>query len=123
MITLFKDPFTDVFEKVFETSHSGVSSPQIKVSKNESDYKLLMSIPGLTKDDLKITIKDGILSISFESNEKTDKSYFVSNFKRLYTLPEDVREKDIEGSVENGILKLIMPIREKRSSERMVSLN
>ena len=123
MITLFKDPFFDVFDKVFETSYVGGSQPQVTISKNENDYKLLMVLPGLTKEDIKITTKDHVITISFEKEEKTDKRYFVSDFKKSYRLPDDVKEKDIEGKVENGLLELKLPIDRKKSLERSISLN
>lgn len=123
MITLFKDPLFDVFDKVFETSYVGTSVPQVNISKTENDYKVLMSIPGLTKEDIKITTKDSVLTISFETEEKTDKTRFVSSFRKSYTLPDDVKEKDIVGKVENGILELILPKDKKKSLERLISLN
>ncbi len=123
MITLFKDPFFDAFDKVFEPSYVGSSSPQVNVTKNEHDYKLVMSVPGLSKEDIKITTKEGVLTISFQKEEKTDKTYFVNSFKKSYVLPEDVKEKDIEGKVENGVLELLLPIDKKKPLERLISLN
>jgi len=123
MITLSKNPFSDVFDKVFETYYVGGTTPQVSISKNETEYKLIMSIPGLTKNDIKITTKDGIITISYEKEEKSEKTYFVGTFKKSYTLPEDVKEKDIEGKVENGILELRLPIDRKKSLERLISLN
>jgi len=123
MITLFKDPLFDVFDKVFETSYVGTSVPQVNISKTESDYKVLMSVPGLTKEDIKITTKDNVLTISFETEEKTDKTRFVSGFRKSYILPDDVKEKDIIGKVENGILELILPKDKKKTLERLISLN
>jgi len=123
MITLFKDPFFDVFDKVFETSYVGTSVPQINISKTENDYKVLMSVPGLTKEDIKITTKDNVLTISFETQEKNGKTQFVSSFRKSYTLPDDVKEKDIIGKVENGILELTLPKDKKKSLERLISLN
>ncbi len=123
MITLFKDPLFDVFDKVFETSYVGTSVPQVNISKTENDYKVLMSVPGLTKEDIKITTKDNVLTISFETQEKTDKTQFVNGFKKSYVLPDDVKEKDIVGKVENGILELILPKDKKKSLERLISLN
>jgi HSP20 family protein len=120
MITLFKDPFFDVFDKVFETSYVGGVTPQVSISNNETDYKLLVSVPGLTKEDIKIITKDGMITISFESQ---DKKQFVSTFKKSYILPDDVKEKDIVGKVENGILELILPKDKKKTMERLISLN
>ncbi len=82
-----------------------------------------MSVPGLSKEDIKITTKEGVITISFEKEEKNEKTYFISSFKKSYTLPEDVKEKDIEGKVENGILELKFPIEKKKNLERLISLN
>jgi HSP20 family protein len=122
MITLFKDPFFSTLDDVFEQSRVG-TTPQISVTKNETEYKVLMSVPGLTKEDLKITIKDGIIKISYSKEEKSETSHFVSSFTKSYSLPDDVKEKDVEGKVENGILELTLPLDKKRPLERIVSLN
>ena len=117
MITLFKDSFFQDFEKVFDPSMSLLS----KVDKNETEYTIYISVPGLTKDDLKISTKEGILKISFEKNNEN--FYFVDNFTKSYHIPEDVKEKEIEGKVENGVLKLTLPIDRKKSIERTIFLN
>ncbi len=122
MITLFKDPFFDVVDKAFDATRIA-DGPQTSIRKNESGYKVLLSIPGLTKEDLKITTKDGILKISFEKEEKDERTYFVNNFVKAYNIPDDVKEKDIVGKVENGILELTLPIDKKKSLERLISLN
>lgn len=123
MITLFKDPFFDVFDNMLETSRVNAFTPQVNLTKNENGYKLLMSVPGLSKEDIKITTKEGIITVSYEKEEKKDNLYFVSSFKKSYTLPDDVKEKDIEGRVENGVLELKLPTEKKKNIERLISLN
>jgi len=93
------------------------------VSKNETEYKVSISVPGLTKEDLKISTKDGILRISFEKDEKDERNHFITSFVKSYNIPDDVKEKDIVGKVENGILELTLPIDKKKSIERLISLN
>jgi HSP20 family protein len=122
MITLFKDPFFNTMDDVFESSRFK-TLPQVNVTKNETEYKVLMSVPGLTKEDLKITIKDGIVKISYLKEDKDETSHFVNSFTKSYTLPENVKEKDIEGKVENGILELTLPLDKKKPLERILSLN
>lgn len=122
MITLFKDPFFETFDKVFETSRF-LTNPETRIKKSDNDYKLFISVPGLKKEDLKISTKDGVLKISFEKNEKDETVHFVSNFTKSYYIPDDVKEKDIEGKVENGVLILTLPIDKKKSLERLISLN
>ena len=122
MITLFRDPFFDVVDRVFDSAHPTLS-PKSTIRKNESEYKVFLSVPGLTKDDLKISTKDGVLRISFQKEEKDERIHFVEGFVKSYTIPDDVKEKDIVGRVENGILELTLPIDKKKSLERLISLN
>lgn len=122
MITLFKDPFFQGFENAFETSRF-IKTPETKINKTETEYKIQISVPGLTKDDLKILVKEGVLKISFEKEETNEQNKFVSNFVKSYDIPDDVKEKDIEGKVENGVLELTLPIDKKKSIERLISLN
>jgi HSP20 family protein len=107
---------------VIEQSSLG-TTPLISVTKNETEYKVLMSVPGLTKEDLKISIKDGIIKISYSKEEKSETSHFMNSFTKSYSLPDDVKEKDVEGKVENGILVLTLPLDKKKPLERVISLN
>ena len=122
MITLFKDPFFEAIDRAFD-SNRHFNGPQTSIRKNESEYTIKISTPGLTKDDLKITTKEGVLNISFEREEKDDAHYFIGSFNKSYSIPENVKERDIVGKVENGILELILPIDKKKPLERLISLN
>jgi HSP20 family protein len=122
MITLFKDPFFQNFDNLLESSKF-LRTPETKINKTETEYTVSLSVPGLAKEDLKISIKEGTLRISFEKNEKDEVHHFVGSFVKSYTIPDDVKEKDIEGKVENGVLTLTLPIDKKKSLERLISLN
>lgn len=122
MLTLFKDPFYSIFDEVLDTK-SFLRTPQISVRKHDNEYKVLMSVPGLTKEDIKISTKEGIISISYKKEESDDRTHFVGSFYKSYTLPEDVIEDKIKGRVENGILELTLPTDKKKSLERLISLN
>lgn len=118
MITLFKDPFFRGFD-----TKGYLSTPETNISKDELGYKVSISVPGLTKEDLKITIKEGIMKILYEKEEGSPENHFIGNFVKSYNIPDDVKEKDIEGKVENGVLTLTLPIDKKKTLERMISLN
>jgi HSP20 family molecular chaperone IbpA len=47
----------------------------------------------------------------------------MNSFTKSYSLPDDVKEKDVEGKVENGILVLTLPLDKKKPLERVISLN
>ncbi len=118
MITLFKDPFFRGFD-----TKGFLSTPETNIEKTETEYKVSISVPGLTKDDLKIMTKEGILKISYEKQEGENGNYFVGSFVKSYNIPDDVKEKDIVGKVENGVLTLLLPIDKKKTLERLISLN
>jgi len=120
MITLFKDPiFSNTLDRVFDLP-SRFLIPESRIKKDGETYLLTMPVPGLTKDDLKISIKDGTLNIRYDKKED---SLFVDTFTKVYTLPDEIDENKIEGKVENGVLKLTIPLIKKKSLEKLISLN
>ena len=85
MITLFKNPIFQDFENAFETSRF-IKTPEIKVSKTDTEYKVQVSVPGLTKEDLKISTKEGILKIIYEKQEGDKTRHFVGSFVKSYNI-------------------------------------
>lgn len=124
MLTFYKDPiFKDVLDTFFERPNVSVGS-STKIVSREDDYIVFFSVPGLTKNDLTISVKDGLLSVSYKKEESNEKGYsFVDSFKKTYSIPDDVSEKDISGKVENGVLEIVLPKSKKKSLERFISLN
>jgi HSP20 family protein len=122
MITLFKDPFFNTFDKVFDEAYIRANNRiSSNVSTTEDGYKVLLSVPGLSKDDIKISLKENTLTISYD--KEGDEFSFTSSFKKSYNVPDDVDEKNITGSVENGIIEILLPKSKKKSVERLISLN
>lgn len=127
MITLFKDPFFDTLDKVFDEAYLKAdkrinTNKQTNVTTSDTDYRVYISVPGLSKDDVKITLKDSILTVTYEKTDN-ESFTFTNSFKKTYELPEDVDEKNITGSVENGVVEIIIPKSKKKSIERLISLN
>lgn len=122
MKKLFNDPFFNVFDDLFLASDL-VYSPQVKITKTGDEYLINMSVPGLTKDDLKISVKEHELEITYNADEHDKKMLFVSSFSKKYVLPETVQGEMITGKVENGILELKIPLLKKQPIERLISLN
>ena len=121
MITLFKDPFFQGYDSVFDTKI--FKTPETNVMKDETGYVISISVPGLSKEDLKISTKERVLKISFEKTEDDKTRNFVSSFTKSYNIPDDVQEKNIEGKVENGVLTISLPIDKRKNIERLISLN
>jgi HSP20 family protein len=116
MRKFYRDPFFSLFDDV-------VFTPDVKIEKNENEYKLFMSLPGLTKEDIKITINDGEISISFKKDLENKNHHFINTFTKKYTIPDIVNDENIEGKVENGLLTINLPFKKQKRLERFLSLN
>lgn len=123
MITFYRDPFKDVLDTLMERPSLSRDNSW-KLVTRDNEYVVYLAVPGLTKEDLSISVKEGILSISYKKEENDKVNYsFVGSFKKSYSIPDDVSDKDITGKVENGVLEIILPKSKKKPLERFISLN
>jgi HSP20 family protein len=85
-----------------------------------------VSAPGLKKEDIKINVEDGLLTVSYEKKEgagaeeyKTVRREFgYHSFKRTFTLGDKINAADIQAKYEDGILKVLVP---KKAEAQAVS--
>jgi HSP20 family protein len=121
-IKLFKDPFfADMIDLFYETPNFIERSfKRTNIVTNDEDYRVQIAVPGISKDEIKITIKNSILNISYENEKEDENSIFTSSFKKSYTLPDDVDEKNIKGKIDNGVLEVIIPRSKKKINERSI---
>jgi HSP20 family protein len=73
-----------------------------------------VEMPGLTKNDVSVTVHKGVLKIVGEKVQKKDRKYWrneccYGRFERSLTLPETVDTSAVDAHLENGILKVIIP--------------
>lgn len=95
----------------------GVSIPAVNVTENKNAFKLEVAAPGFKKEDFKLEVKNGYLTISGEvkvEEEKKDEEYTrhefrFDSFTRSFSLPENVKETDIEAKYTDGILQVTLP--------------
>ncbi|MGN1160454.1 MAG: Hsp20/alpha crystallin family protein [Lachnospiraceae bacterium] len=90
------------------------------VKESDAGYELEMDLPGFKKEDVKVSLDDGYLTISAEKgldqNEEEKKSgkyirreRYVGACERSFYVGEDVTREDIKGEFKHGILKLSIP--------------
>lgn len=92
-------------------------TPAVDITEREDAYLVELELPGLTKEDVKITMENNILTIRGEKKqEKEEKrgSYHRSercygSFQRSFTLPTTVKSDKIEAQYKNGILTVTLP--------------
>jgi len=92
--------------------------PAIDVSENEGAYLVKAELPGVAREDLNVTINDGVLTINAErKEEKKDEKdgrvirqeRYYGKFVRSLRLGSDIDEGRIEAEYENGVLSLSLP--------------
>lgn len=100
-----------------EDRHGRFWTPAVDVVESEDSYVLEAELSGLTKDDVKISVENSILTIQGEKkNEKEEKPKNIQRRERVYgsflrsfTLPTHVKTDKIEAEFKDGLLRIILP--------------
>ena len=110
--------FPSLFQSLFgEATHPeyGLNIPAANIKENDHSFSIEVAVPGVNKEDIKINVHEGLLTISAEK-QKEEKSeefrrveFTYENFKRSFRLPKTVNLDKIEASQNNGILLITLP--------------
>jgi HSP20 family protein len=117
--TVFNEFFNALPATWGNQSH-GYNSPAVNIHETKDAWHLELSAPGNKKEDFKIQLEKGTLTISFEKQEesksddyKTIRREFSStSFKRSFTVDDKINTENIQARYENGILKVYLPKKE-----------
>ncbi|SHH58260.1 Hsp20/alpha crystallin family protein [Thermosipho atlanticus] len=127
----FFDPFVELqreIDKLFEdfispTRREYSFVPRVDAYETDNEIVIEAELPGLKKEDVKITIEDGVLTIKGErkfNREDKKKNYKLierieGKFERSFTLPEYVDVEKIKAKFDDGILKIEIPKKEDKT--------
>ena len=98
----------------------GYKAPPANVAETKEEFRVDLSAPGLTRNDFKIEIEDGTLTISSEKKEESNnvtenyrrREFSYSSFSRSFQLPENIKEDKISAKYDNGMLHISIPKKE-----------
>ncbi len=118
--SIFDEFFNDSYLPGFfehNAKSNGSTSPAVNVEEDEKEYRIEVAAPGLEKEDLHVTIDDGVLTIKAEqkADNKESKDNYIrrefefSSFSRAFTLPDEVDAEKISAKHKNGVLKVTLP--------------
>ncbi len=133
-----QDFIPTLFNELMNMDTVSYSEPKMNIIENKENYLIQYSVPGLKKEDLKISIDaDGnlVVEMNKESHkeEKKDDSvrylrreFTTEQFRNTLVLPEDIHREKITAKVENGILEVVLPrvtVEEKKALVQSIEVN
>ena len=112
--------------------------PMPKMPKNEmkcdiyekgGEVHIELDVPGFNKEDVKVDLDDGILTIAatkHEDKEEKEKNYYrkerlFGSFKRQFNVG-NVKENEIDAKFNNGVLKISFPKEEQKQSKKFIAI-
>lgn len=100
-------------------------TPIVDISETDKAYLIKGEIPGVKKEDVKVTIEDGMLTVRGERHqEKEDKGEkfhrverCYGSFMRSFRLPDDADESTVKAEFKDGIISITLPKSEKAKNK------
>ena len=95
----------------------GVWCPCVDVSETKDNVIINTEIPGMSKDDVKVSVQDNVLTLTGEKKqekEEKDANYHriersYGSFSRSFTLPTSVQPDKVKATYKDGILRITLP--------------
>jgi HSP20 family protein len=130
------DAFRDMMEEFFrpwaETSRMlqrgrMFPGPAVDVTESAEDYTVTVELPGMTRDDIEVTVEDGRLNIRGEKKsekKEEEKNYLrversYGSFSRSIPLPTTVQEEAVEATFKDGVLRVKLPKTEEARGRKI----
>jgi HSP20 family protein len=101
--------------------------PAVDIAEKGDAYVVQVELPGVNKDELKISMQENILTIRGEKSTEKDakeNGYFrrersFGSFQRSFTLPEAVKGDKIDATMKDGVLRLSLPKAEEAKPKQV----
>ena len=122
--TLFEMPLWSGFGR--QSQLFSAWTPALDVYQNNDNVVAMIELPGMKKEDIEISLHDGMLTISGERKSETpegDKAErserFIGNFRRSITLPTRIDANKVSASYKDGILTVTLPKAEEAKPKQI----
>lgn len=124
LVNFFDDLERDFFRN--PTVSKKTWAPTSFVEEKENHYHLSLDVPGVDREHLKVNLEDKMITISGErSDRKATKDADTKSFYQFsskFSLPEDVNDQEVDVSLHNGVLDIILPKAVKKMETRTLEI-
>ncbi|HXY35300.1 MAG TPA: Hsp20/alpha crystallin family protein [Planctomycetaceae bacterium] len=108
----------------------GTLTPKVDVAETNDAVHVTADLPGLTENDIEVTLSEGHLHIRGEKHaEKEDKNKNYHRIERTYgsfqrsiALPAEVNSEKVDASFKNGVLSIVLPKVQSASSGKKITV-
>ncbi|GAC1421462.1 MAG: Hsp20/alpha crystallin family protein [Flavisolibacter sp.] len=116
------DDFLPQFSSiVYDHNPLGVKNVPVNILEKENEFVIDVIAPGWEKQDFKISLDKGLLTISAEAKNETKnnnlrqvrREFSFSSFKRSFTVDDKVNVENIAAQYLNGVLRVSLPKKEE----------
>jgi len=97
------------------------------IVEKDDHYELAMNLPGFNKDDVKITLKDGYLTVAANSTKENKENNeegklircerYTGSCSRSFYVGDNLTHEDIKAKFENGVLNINVPKEKEKAVE------
>ncbi len=92
-------------------------APRVDISEDEHEYLIKAELPGIEKDQVRVTVENGLLLIAGERKSEREEDHrkyhrverAYGSFLRSFSLPDDADGTKIKAEFKNGVLKVHLP--------------
>ena len=126
-----REPLFRLFDTFFNDAGEDLTTrtwtPPVDIQETDDAYRIHAELPGLTKDDIQITLENNVLRLSGERKLEKDvkkENYHriertYGTFSRSFALPTQVSPEKVEAKFENGVLSIVVPKAEQAKPRRI----
>ena len=124
------EPFDDLLRGLFRPVHWEKELPQLKIDVKEDDktYTVHADLPGLKKEDIKVTIDGHLVTVSAETRRESERKEgekvlrrerYFGTVSRSFSLDSEVDEAAASAKYTDGVLELSLPKKATASQKRL----
>ncbi len=119
----------DFFDDFAPMPRMGKFDMKCDIYEKGGNVHIELDVPGYNKDEIKLDVDDGILTIEATKNEEKEdegKNYYrkervYGTFKRQFNVG-NIDESKIEAKFNNGVLKITLPKEVKKESKKLIEI-
>ena len=114
-LNAFDREFFPVVKRIFNDDEESSRQPKANINEREKEFILTLEMPGVSKDQVEVSVDGEMLLVEAERTEKVDNEGLLRSeirsdkYRRIFQIGSKIDRDAISAKMENGVLKLTLP--------------